>query len=139
MTANTPSDYETKMGLLEDVFTILDPERILTGFEEQIGGFDLICKGKGDGHCNAVLLDASETVLSGVMFRILRQPGTLVVLHIVIAATDEEKRQRGHARKVIDFLEQLLRRVARQGERMVLVTQSCRSHASLASQGFTSC
>ena len=39
MTANTPSDYETKMGLLEDTFTILDPERILTGFEEQIGGF----------------------------------------------------------------------------------------------------
>lgn len=34
MTANTPSDYETKMGLLEDVFTILDPERILTGYEE---------------------------------------------------------------------------------------------------------
>ena len=45
MTANTPTDYETKMGLLEDCFTILDPEKILTGFEEQVGGFDLICKG----------------------------------------------------------------------------------------------
>merc|ERR1719454_2829568 len=41
MTANTPSDYETKMSLLEDCFTILDPEKILTGFEEQVGGFDL--------------------------------------------------------------------------------------------------
>ena len=41
----TPTDYETKMGLLEDVYTILDQEKILSGFEEQIGGFDLICKG----------------------------------------------------------------------------------------------
>ena len=45
MTANTRTDYETKVGLLEDVFAILDLERILTGNEEQIGGFDLICKG----------------------------------------------------------------------------------------------
>ena len=42
MTANTPADYDTKMGLLEDVYTILDIEKILTGNEEQIGGFDLI-------------------------------------------------------------------------------------------------
>jgi len=34
MTANTPTDYETKLGLLEDVFAILDIERILTGQEE---------------------------------------------------------------------------------------------------------
>ena len=45
MTANTPADYETKLGLLEDVYTVLDQEKILTGNEEQIGGFDLICKG----------------------------------------------------------------------------------------------
>lgn len=45
MTANTPSDYETKLGLLEDVYVALDVEKILTGNEEQIGGFDLICKG----------------------------------------------------------------------------------------------
>ena len=45
MTANTPTDYETKLGLLEDVFAILDIEKILTGQEEQIGGFDLICRG----------------------------------------------------------------------------------------------
>jgi len=30
MTANTPSDYETKLGLLEDVYTILDIEKIMT-------------------------------------------------------------------------------------------------------------
>lgn len=29
MTANTPTDYETKLGLLEDVFTILDLEKVL--------------------------------------------------------------------------------------------------------------
>lgn len=34
MTANTPTDYETKLGLLEDVFTILDIEKVLTGNEE---------------------------------------------------------------------------------------------------------
>jgi len=45
MTANTPTDYETKLGLLEDVYTVLDVEKILGGNEEQIGGFDLICKG----------------------------------------------------------------------------------------------
>mmetsp|Transcript_45333 Transcript_45333/g.33112 ORF Transcript_45333/g.33112 Transcript_45333/m.33112 type:complete len:95 (-) Transcript_45333:210-494(-) len=45
MTANTPSDYEMKVGLLDDVFTVLDLEKILTGTEEQIGGFDLICRG----------------------------------------------------------------------------------------------
>ena len=45
MTANTPSDYETKLGLLEDVFTILDIEKVMNGTEEQIGGFDLVCRG----------------------------------------------------------------------------------------------
>ena len=45
MTANTPVDYETKLGLLEDVFTILDIEKVLTGNEESLGGFDQICKG----------------------------------------------------------------------------------------------
>ena len=32
------------MGLVDDVLNILDKERILTGDEEQIGGFDLIYK-----------------------------------------------------------------------------------------------
>ncbi|CAK93295.1 unnamed protein product (macronuclear) [Paramecium tetraurelia] len=45
MTSNTPIDFELKCGLLDDVFTIIDLERILTGNEEQIGGFDLIYKG----------------------------------------------------------------------------------------------
>jgi tubulin polyglutamylase TTLL9 len=45
MTANTPSDYEMKIGLLDDTFTVLDMEKIMAGTEEQIGGFDLICKG----------------------------------------------------------------------------------------------
>ena len=34
MTANTPSDYETKIGLCEDVFSCLDVEKILSGNEE---------------------------------------------------------------------------------------------------------
>jgi len=45
MTANTTHDFELKCDLLDDVFTIIDMEKILTGQEEQIGGFDLICKG----------------------------------------------------------------------------------------------
>ncbi|CAD8192456.1 unnamed protein product [Paramecium octaurelia] len=45
MTSNTPIDFELKCGLLDDVFTIIDLEKILTGNEEQIGGFDLIYKG----------------------------------------------------------------------------------------------
>jgi len=45
MTANTTHDFELKCNLLDDVFTIIDMEKILTGQEEQIGGFDLICKG----------------------------------------------------------------------------------------------
>ena len=34
MTANTPSDYDTKRGLLEDVYAVLDVEKILTGNED---------------------------------------------------------------------------------------------------------
>lgn len=45
MTANTPTDYDTKCGLLEDTYAVLDIEKILTGSEEQVGGYDLICKG----------------------------------------------------------------------------------------------
>ena len=45
MTANTPTDYDTKVGLLEDTYAVLDIEKILTGSEEQVGGYDLICKG----------------------------------------------------------------------------------------------
>lgn len=34
MTANTPSDYEMKMGLLDDTFTVLDLEKTSSGTEE---------------------------------------------------------------------------------------------------------
>ena len=45
LTANTPHDNEIKVQMLDDMLTILDLEKILTGNEEQIGGFDLICRG----------------------------------------------------------------------------------------------
>jgi len=45
LTANTQQDYDMKINMLDDVMTILDFEKILSGNEEQIGGFDLICKG----------------------------------------------------------------------------------------------
>lgn len=61
MTANTPQDYEGKIGLLEDTYTCLDIEAIMRGDEEQIGGFDLIVRG------NAIKPDpkASYTTLLG--------------------------------------------------------------------------
>jgi tubulin polyglutamylase TTLL9 len=34
MTANTPQDYEGKISLLEDTFTVLDFENVLKGDEE---------------------------------------------------------------------------------------------------------
>lgn len=46
MTANTPADYDGKIGLLEDTYQVLDPERVLKGEEEQIGGFDCIYRGE---------------------------------------------------------------------------------------------
>ena len=45
MTANTPLDYEGKIGLLEDTYQVLDPERVLKGDEDQIGGYDCIYRG----------------------------------------------------------------------------------------------
>lgn len=45
LTGTTPSDYDTKISIMDDTITVLDPEKILSGNEEQIGGFDLICKG----------------------------------------------------------------------------------------------
>lgn len=44
MTANTKQDHKLKVGVCDDVYTILNLEGILTGEEEQIGGFDLIYK-----------------------------------------------------------------------------------------------
>eukprot|EP00357_Protocruzia_adherens_P036791 CAMPEP_0114979606 /NCGR_PEP_ID=MMETSP0216-20121206/4462_1 /TAXON_ID=223996 /ORGANISM="Protocruzia adherens, Strain Boccale" /LENGTH=437 /DNA_ID=CAMNT_0002340945 /DNA_START=29 /DNA_END=1342 /DNA_ORIENTATION=+ len=45
LTGTTPQDFEMKSSVVDDVFTVLDMEKILTGNEEQIGGFDLIFKG----------------------------------------------------------------------------------------------
>lgn len=44
MTANTPIDRALKNGLLDDTLTVVNIEKLLTGEEEQIGGFDLIYK-----------------------------------------------------------------------------------------------
>ena len=44
MTANTKEDHKLKVGMVDDTFTIINLEKILTGEEEQIGGFDLIYK-----------------------------------------------------------------------------------------------
>jgi hypothetical protein len=43
ISADTQADYELKYGLLDDVYTILDPEGLLEDeLYEQVGGFDLI-------------------------------------------------------------------------------------------------
>jgi tubulin polyglutamylase TTLL9 len=44
MTANTQFDFDLKCGLLDDVLTIVDIERVMNTQEEQVGGFDLIWK-----------------------------------------------------------------------------------------------
>eukprot|EP00921_Rhytidocystis_pertsovi_P015887 GHVQ01025153.1.p1 GENE.GHVQ01025153.1~~GHVQ01025153.1.p1 ORF type:complete len:416 (-),score=30.71 GHVQ01025153.1:429-1676(-) len=44
LSANTRTDYEMKIGLLDDVLSVVDMEKFLTGTETQIGGFDLIYK-----------------------------------------------------------------------------------------------
>ena len=46
MTANTEKDRQFKLALLDDTLSVVDLENFLLGSEEQIGGFDLICKGK---------------------------------------------------------------------------------------------
>ncbi|PHJ25314.1 tubulin-tyrosine ligase family protein [Cystoisospora suis] len=43
--ASTPVDYEFKLGMLDDVLTIVDMEKYLTGTEKRIGGFVLLYKG----------------------------------------------------------------------------------------------
>ncbi|CBZ56283.1 putative tubulin-tyrosine ligase family protein [Neospora caninum Liverpool] len=45
LTASTPLDYNFKIGLLDDVLTIVDMEKYLAGDEKQIGGFVLLYKG----------------------------------------------------------------------------------------------
>ena len=42
LTASSPTDYDLKFGLLEDVLHVIDLENRLTGEEKRVGGFDLI-------------------------------------------------------------------------------------------------
>lgn len=46
MTANTPEDSQLKVGLIDDVMTLINVEGVLKGDEEVVGGFDQIYKGK---------------------------------------------------------------------------------------------
>ena len=46
LSANTELDAETKIKMLDDLLTIVDLEKILTGNEDQIGGWDIICRGE---------------------------------------------------------------------------------------------
>jgi tubulin polyglutamylase TTLL9 len=45
LTANTNKDAEMKIKMLDDMLTIIDLEKIMSGNEEQVGGFDIIYKG----------------------------------------------------------------------------------------------
>lgn len=45
LTANTAKDNEMKVKMLDDMLTVLDLEKIMTGNEDQVGGFDIICRG----------------------------------------------------------------------------------------------
>jgi len=45
LTANTPVDNDMKVKMLDDMLTILDLEKVMTGNEDQVGGFDIICRG----------------------------------------------------------------------------------------------
>ncbi|CAD7960178.1 unnamed protein product [Amoebophrya sp. A25] len=56
LTANTKADYDMKFGTLDDLLTILDFEKYLSGSETRVGGFDLIYKGGPvPGHTESML------------------------------------------------------------------------------------
>lgn len=44
MRANTKKDRDLKVGIIDDLLTVLDLEKILVGNEDCLGGFDLICR-----------------------------------------------------------------------------------------------
>eukprot|EP00731_Ephydatia_muelleri_P038308 Em0714g3a len=41
LTASSPTDYDLKFGLLEDMLHVVDMEGRLSGNEKRVGGFDL--------------------------------------------------------------------------------------------------
>ena len=45
LTANTEIDADNKIIMLDDLLTIVDLEKIMTGNEDQVGGWDIICRG----------------------------------------------------------------------------------------------
>ena len=46
LSANTELDADTKIKMLDDLLTIIDLEKIMTGNEDQVGGWDIICRGE---------------------------------------------------------------------------------------------
>lgn len=44
MRANTKKDKELKVGVIDDMLSVIDLEGIMTGNEETFGGFDVICR-----------------------------------------------------------------------------------------------
>ena len=69
MRANTKKDRELKVGVIDDLLTVLDLEKILSGNEESLGGFDLVCK--KDAPFEAEYYAGSKVALLGC--RLLRE------------------------------------------------------------------
>ena len=44
MRANTKADKKLKIGLIDDMLTVIDLEGVRIGTEEIVGGFDLLCR-----------------------------------------------------------------------------------------------
>jgi tubulin polyglutamylase TTLL9 len=59
LTSNTKEDNDLKVNMLDDMLTIIDKEKVLTGEERQVGGFDLIFK-EGDEEINKCFNSSNE-------------------------------------------------------------------------------
>lgn len=71
LTANTAADYNMKFGLLDDLLTMLDFEKYLSGNELQIGGFDLLYRdglryGPPEGCMNASYIGCANQRLTQI-------------------------------------------------------------------------